>query len=162
MGRSEVPVLVSPARAAECLEEHLEALALRPAVVWSSRATRCAEPARRLALRLGIRHATSERVAELDYGRFEGRSWAAIETHDGAALARWMEAWTERAPPGGESVAELEARVARFWHALPPAESALLVAHAGVVRALRVLRGGLSWREALRRPVPHLEPELFD
>ncbi|XXX74694.1 histidine phosphatase family protein [Sorangium sp. So ce134] len=37
----------------------------------------------------------------------------------------------------------------------------LLVAHAGVLRALRVVARGASWIEAMSAPAPHLAPERF-
>lgn len=127
--------------------------------VWSSPLSRCREPAARLARALGTSHTIDPRLLELDYGAWEGRAWDTIAREDGARMHAWMNAWQTAAPPSGESVAILEARVRGWWEALDATQ--VLVAHAGVVRALRVIARGMTWAEAMRATVPHLEVERF-
>lgn len=133
--------------------------------VWSSPLSRCREPAARLARALGTSHTIDPRLLELDYGVWEGRAWDAIAREDGSRMHAWMNAWQTTAPPGGESVAIFEARVRGWWEALGTTQALgatpVLVAHAGVVRALRVVARGMTWAEAMRAPVPHLEVEPF-
>jgi broad specificity phosphatase PhoE len=79
---------------------------------------------------------TDDRLRELDFGRFEGRTYEEIERDHPALYARWMQAPTTVRFPGGESYADLQARVTpaldeiRARHACP-----LVVAHGGVIRA---------------------------
>ncbi|MCB9611914.1 MAG: histidine phosphatase family protein [Sandaracinus sp.] len=127
---------------------------------WSSPLSRCAEPAHLVAHAWSRPHRVDERVLELAYGAWEGRAWSDLQREDGERLRAWMDAWTEAAPPEGESVAALEARVRAWWQTLPSGRH-LLVAHAGVVRALRVIVRGATWEEAMREPVPHLQPTRF-
>lgn len=164
MGRFQPPVRVDHESAAATMRAAArQALAPdeAPVSVWSSSLTRCAEPARRLALAGGLPHRLDARLLELSYGVWEGRSWEALEREDGARLSAWMAAWREAAPPDGESVMELESRVRAWWSELSDGTH-LLVAHAGVVRALRVIVADESWENAMATPVPHLRAELFE
>jgi len=123
--------------------------------IWSSPSPRCAELAAELHERDGLPVHLDERLYELDFGRWEGIPWASIPEQE---LEAWGEHWRTCAPPDGETLPELEARV-RAWHAeLAPEDRHLLVAHAGVVRCLWVQLEGLDWPRALDRPVPHLTP----
>ncbi len=163
VGRHEVATQLTHDDAAERMRRAFDLL---PGVevatidrVWSSPLSRCREPAARLARALGVSHAIDPRLLELDYGIWEGRAWDTIAREDGARMHAWMDAWQSAAPPGGESVATLEARVRAWWEELDGTPS--LVAHAGVVRALRVVARGLAWADAMRAPVPHLQVESF-
>lgn len=129
--------------------------------VWSSPSARCREPAAVIAAQLGVALHIDERLFELDFGAWEGRSWEALERDEPAALHRWANDWQRAAPPGGETVAQLEHRVRAWWSELPRTGDALLLAHAGPVRALRVIAGA-SWDEAMALPVAHLAPHRFD
>jgi broad specificity phosphatase PhoE len=62
--------------------------------------------------------------------------------------------------PAESGLRDLELRVAS-WYAELGAGDHLLVAHAGVVRALRVLIGGGEWASAMQRGVPHLVVETL-
>jgi alpha-ribazole phosphatase len=129
--------------------------------IWSSSLGRCSGLAASIAERLGRPHSVHEALAELDHGTFEGRRWDAIHAEDSGPLARWGMAWLTEGPPGGESARSLEHRV-RSWHdQLDQDSSHLLVAHAGVVRALHVVRGTEPWSTAIQLSVPHLEPIPF-
>jgi broad specificity phosphatase PhoE len=60
-------------------------------------------------------------------------------------------------PPGGESVADLEARILSFVEEQRRREGDLVVvAHAGPIRALRRLARGSSWADEFAEPVPFL------
>ncbi|WP_437575423.1 histidine phosphatase family protein [Sorangium sp. So ce887] len=167
-GRLDVAAELTPEGAATAIERALGDLGLRPGVVWSSPLSRCALPAAELAARLGAPHAVDERLVEIAYGAWEGRAWSDIERDDPVAYAAWLDGWERAGPPGGESAIEVEARVRSFWCALSPAcgpasgaSTHLLVAHAGVLRALRVVACGASWIEAMSAPAPHLTAEHF-
>ncbi|WP_437731913.1 histidine phosphatase family protein [Sorangium sp. So ce1335] len=188
-GRLDVAAELSAEATAAAIERALADLCLlRPRAVWSSPLSRCAAPAAELAARLGARHAVDERLLEIAYGAWEGRAWSDIERDDPIAYAAWLDGWERVGPPGGESALEVEARVRSFWSALgatsgtfsasgaavaPVSSGAavapissgagphVLVAHAGVLRALRVVARGASWIEAMSAPAPHLAPERF-
>ena len=127
----------------------------------SSPADRCRQLAACLAERLQLDFQEDPRIAELSMGEWEGQPWTQIEQHDGERLRHWMEHWQTAAPPGGESLADLAARVRAAHDASVTGGPALWVTHAGVIRALRVVIHGTPWTAAMESPVPHLTPELL-
>jgi alpha-ribazole phosphatase len=142
-------------------EEAAEALLMaypggRATRVWSSPSRRCRDVAERLSLRMGAALRVDERLHELSFGRWEGLPWSAIEQDDAATFSAWARDWQHAAPPGGETVTELEARVRSFLGDLEDEGEDVLVGHAGPMRAMRVLVEGISWEDAMREPVGHL------
>lgn len=89
--------------------------------------------ARHLAEALHPAPVIDERLCEINFGDWEGRAWDDIERD---ALDAWAADVTGFTPPGGESVAGLQARVIDFARSLPALPAVALVAHAGVLRAL--------------------------
>ena len=91
--------------------------------------------ARRLAEALDPAAQIDPRLCEIDFGAWEGQSWDTIER---TALDAWAADVLHFKPPGGESVAELQARVLDFADALVALDQprVALVSHAGVMRVL--------------------------
>lgn len=144
-GRMDVP----PQRAH--LEETVEALRARwrsagnpPHRVFSSPLQRCALVAHALADDAWPRPSFDPRIAEMSFGHWEGRPWAAVPGHE---MAAWRADIGRVAPPGGESLADVSRRLLAFVdeHLSDPAHDdteVVLVTHVGVIQtALRVLRG---------------------
>jgi len=105
--------------------------------LFSSPLRRC----RRLAeaLRPGVRY--DARLREMDFGAWELQPWDRIPR---AELDAWAAAPLNYAPPGGESVDAVRARVIAFLdeHGRPAGEDFALVTHAGVIRiAIGQLQG---------------------
>jgi alpha-ribazole phosphatase len=88
--------------------------------------------ARQLAEALDPAAHIDVRLAEIDFGNWEGRAWNEIDRH---ALDAWAADILGFTPPEGESVADLRRRVVDFAATLD-APSVALVTHAGVMRAL--------------------------
>lgn len=92
--------------------------------------------------RLGLdprRYCVDARLAELSFGRWEGLTFAEIDQCDAALVtAREHDKWNF-VPPGGESYAQLLARV-REWQAGLGGDT-IAVAHGGVARTLFVHYG---------------------
>jgi alpha-ribazole phosphatase len=82
------------------------------------------------------------RIAEMDFGEWEGRPWSAIDRAD-------LDAWTmdfadARAGIHGESTRLFMQRVGAAWDAWRASGSdALWVTHAGVIRAVWLLHTGM-------------------
>ena len=134
--------------------------------IVSSTADRCRRIATELAALLGLQVHEEPRIAELSMGEWEGKPWRWIEEHDGERLRLWMERWQTATPPGGESRADLEARVraaavesASEMTARPG--RTIWLTHAGVIRSLRVLLRDSDWPTVMQAKVPHLSPDLF-
>lgn len=157
VGQHDVATLITHEQAAGIIRDQLPRI---PDVVHSSPLSRCRGPAALLAAAWGRPHRVDARLLEIDYGRWQGRTWTDIERDDADGFAHYMQHWQESPPPGGERLGDLERRVGS-WHAELGDGGHLLVAHAGVVRALRVLIAGADWTEAMRQGVPNLELETL-
>jgi broad specificity phosphatase PhoE len=103
----------------------------KPAQCWTSPALRATQTAQALALNATI----EPQLRDCDYGRWAGRTLTDIERDEGDAMAQWL-GDPAAAPHGGESIAELIARVG-IWLAGLDAHSGQLVAvtHQSVIRA---------------------------
>ena len=110
--------------------------------VWSSPLRRCRE----LAEHLHPRPILDARLAEMDFGEWEGRRWDDIPRSE---LDAWAADVAGYAPPGGESPRDLQRRALAFIEALQVPE-AVIVTHAGVIRTLLAHWQGLPparWTE---------------
>jgi alpha-ribazole phosphatase len=96
--------------------------------VWTSPLVRC----RMLADALHDSPVVDERLAEMDFGDWEGRAWDAIAR---AELDAWAADIAGYVPPGGESPLAVQRRALAFVAGLDVSE-AVLVTHAGVMRTL--------------------------
>ena len=122
-GRLDIPASVE-----RSLVERLQA-ALPPGLpVWSSPLQRC----RRLAECLHAQPSFDDRLAEMNFGAWEGRAWDAIARGE---LDAWAADVAGYAPPGGESPTAVQQRALAFVAGLDVAE-AVIVTHAGVIRML--------------------------
>jgi alpha-ribazole phosphatase len=155
-GQHDVPCTMSPAAAAEEVAARLP-IDLRE--LWCSPWARARAVAEALSRRLHIPLLVDGRLSELHMGAFEGRSFLELERVP--AFSTWMRNWPTASPPGGETLAQLAARVAAWKRERDePREGTLLAfTHAGPIRALRALARGISLEDALASPVEHLVPE---
>jgi alpha-ribazole phosphatase len=156
-GRFELPV-EDPRPRVQALAFELRAHSL--ARIYSSPASRCRVLAGLSAEALGLPLHIDGRLAELDFGEWEGRTWDAIVTLDQERYESWSHDWQQASPPGGESIVDLERRVAAFVDTLPQ-EAVLLVTHAGPIRAMKVLLESLNWQAAMSEPIPYLVPMVI-
>ena len=103
--------------------------------------------ARRLAEAIGPGVCVDARLAEIDFGDWEGRRWDDI---DRAVLDDWAADVLNFTPPGGESVADLQRRAVDLAGELAATcgvPRVALVTHAGVIRALLGYWRGLPTAE---------------
>ncbi len=107
--------------------------------VWRSPLSRC----RALAEALHPQPLIDARLAEMDFGAWEGRAW---ETISRAELDAWAADVGGYAPPGGESPRELQRRALDFVAALDVPE-VVIVTHAGVIRVLLAYWRGMPAAE---------------
>jgi probable phosphoglycerate mutase len=78
--------------------------------------------------------AVDQRLAEIDFGEWEGLTYAEIMARDGDVVARREADKWGFLPPGGESYAQLTVRL-RDWHRML-ARDTVVAAHGGTARAL--------------------------
>lgn len=160
-------------RQAEALARRLAAV--RFDRVLSSPLFRAQETAEILAGRR-LRVETDPRLKEMDYGAWEGLTYAQIDERDGAARREWELAPDRLACPGGESGNDVAGRVTVFledllaehkaWHArasfraattqggrpaAAPERPVLVVAHSSTNRVLMCVALGTDVRDYRRR-----------
>ncbi|HEB99209.1 MAG TPA: histidine phosphatase family protein [Thiotrichales bacterium] len=136
----------------------------RWARIWTSPLARCLVFAERLAERLDAPLRLDERLAELDFGDWEGLTAAEVMARDSGTLARFWEDPARHPPPGGEDLASFEARVMAAWaeiRALEPGP-VLVVTHGGVIRLLRCRLEGRPLSELLQLEVGHASLHDFE
>jgi len=157
-GQSDVPTSLDDEAACEVVVHQLGALAPAPARVWCSPWKRSRGPAERIAARLELPLSIDARLSELAFGALEGRPYTELENEP--AFQAWMASWQTTAPPGGERLDALLARV-RQWRAEVRArgEPALAITHAGVIRALRAEARRVPYEAVVAEPVEPLRLE---
>lgn len=96
--------------------------------VWSSPLRRCLM----LAEQLHVQPLIDARLAEMDFGDWEGQPWDSIQR---AEIDAWAADVAGYAPPGGESPLRLQQRALNFVAGIAVPE-AVIVTHAGVIRTL--------------------------
>jgi probable phosphoglycerate mutase len=92
-----------------------------------------------IAAAAGVETIYMDGLSELDFGAFEGRTFAEIAATDSALYERWMAEPSTVQFPGGESYADLKARAAssiRDVIARHRGRSVLAVSHGGPIRAI--------------------------
>lgn len=141
--------------AAQALAECLPA----QAVLCCSSLQRCELLAHVLCrLRPDLSYQTDARLAEMDFGVFEGQRWDSVPAQ---AYDDWMADFWQHRFGGVENVAGFMARVASAWHDMQLADAVsdvpvarVWVTHAGVIRAANLLaRGVTEVRSAALWPV---------
>jgi alpha-ribazole phosphatase len=133
-------------RHAEALGTALAPLGMQ--AVYSSGLRRALETAKSIAAALDLRARVHPELRELDFGEWEGRSYDEIAAAEPALYRGWMDDPTTIRFPGGESYADLRARVLRVLAEIRArhARSIIgIVAHGGVTRV--VLATALDLRD---------------
>jgi len=106
----------------------------------SSDLERAHASAHRLAEPWDVSVEQTDRLRELDFGAWTGRTWDAIEAEEGDRLRDWMGDWVKTAPPEGESFEGLTSRVVGWLEEVqdeaPDDATIIAVGHAGPIRAL--------------------------
>lgn len=165
VGHLDVPLSAEGTSAAAQFAEDLAgAWPGAPPLMFTSDLLRAYATAAPLAARWGCSPQEDQRLREVHFGQWEGQTWEAIEQDEGASLGAWMSDWVDTPPPGGESFRMLLARV-QAWladFATLPARPALVVAHAGVLRALVCAALGLPPEAAFGFHFEHLRLARLD
>jgi len=107
-GQFDVPLADTFAEEAQAVREalaHQFPAGLPP--IWSSPSLRC----RSLAETLDAPFRLDPRLRELNFGDWEGRTWAELDSPE---ARHWGDNWQTAAPPQGESLPELLQRLRNF------------------------------------------------
>lgn len=115
--------------------------------LFSSPLQRCAELAQRVADPLACSSIRfDQRLAEIDFGAWEGHSWDTIPR---AEVDAWAGDMAGYRPGGGESVLQMAQRVYAFRAELMQSQQdrAIVICHAGTIRLLLAYQHGLPLSE---------------
>ncbi len=127
-------------------------------LIVSSPLRRCVAFARELASERGLPCEIEPRLAELDFGAWEGKTHEQLLQSDASALrAFWQDPW-QHPPTGGETLPAFAARVFAAVDGLARqrgGHKALIVAHGGVLRLLGALAQGLALDRIGELASPH-------
>lgn len=139
-GRSDV---AADPRATQQAAQEVARAVPPDAVVICSPLRRCSQLAQELqALLPTVQLRTDARLAEMDFGAWEGMRWDAIGQ---AAIDAWTDRFATHRPGGGESLQEFMQRVAQVYEDTRRAgRDAVWITHAGVIRAARLLHAGID------------------
>jgi probable phosphoglycerate mutase len=155
IGRRDDPLAAEGERQAEALAAALAGL--EPAALVTSPSARATATARPIGRALGLVARPEPRLAEMDFGTWEGKTGAEVGA-GGEAAQRHLERWRadpELAPPGGESLAALRTRVRQVADELAAEGEGPVVAvtHMGPIKTLLLDALGLpltaAWRVVL-------------
>ncbi len=128
--------------------------------VIASPALRCRRLAEELARRDGAALSFDPRLWELDFGDWEGLPWAEIGRGNSDLWA--SDPWSI-APPGGETFAEVHARVGEVLveAVVDSGPGTALVCHAGPIRVARMILTGAGFEAVFAETVPYATPIRF-
>ncbi len=124
--------------------------------VVSSPLQRCAAFARDWAEERDLPLVLDGRLAEIDFGAWEGHTVAEIHAREPEALGRFWSDPVNHPPPGGESLAVFSRRVLSAWEEIQAdGRDTLVVTHGGVIRVLLCRLRGLELSAAPGLEVGH-------
>lgn len=126
--------------------------------IVSSPLCRCANFARELASAQNVPLRVDSRLAEYNFGQWQGVSIAQLAQEHGDALGRFWADPVSHPPPGAESFATFRDRLLAALHDVAEAASVsrmLVLTHGGAIRLLRCEFEGRAFGEMANLDVPH-------
>lgn len=158
-GRLDVPTTCAAEEAAARIRGAAAGAAHRWERIWASPSERARAVGAALSQRLALPLSVDERLCELDFGEWEGKSHRVIEQEHPERYRRWLRDYETEGPPGGESATDLRRRVSE-WLAERRREgrTVLAVTHGGVIRCARSLHRAAERTDWLES-VDYLAPE---
>jgi len=124
--------------------------------IVSSPLARCADFARTLSRKSHLPLHLDARWRELDFGEWENRTAAELMESDRTRLTAFWEDPLRHAPPGGETLAALQARVLSAWADIEAEQQpVLVVTHAGPMRVVHCHHANHPIGALLEIPIPY-------
>ncbi len=136
-GKTDVGLGAVGLKQAEHLRDRLSAEKID--FVYSSQLRRALVTAQTIALIHNINVVSCSELNEIDFGELEGLNFSEVNGKYPEVARQWMQRSPELAYPEGESLSQLEKRVAEFRTRLArhaDSDIILIVAHSGVLRTL--------------------------
>ena len=132
-GRQDIPLNERGRYQAGCLKKAMEN---RPVTaVFSSHQIRAMETAKAVASSSGSVVIPVKDLMEINYGSWEGKTEEELLQEDRALYEAWWSHPAETAPPGGESISQVNERCQKAWKEIKPqlTGDAAIVAHGGLL-----------------------------
>lgn len=161
LGHSDSPLTAHGRQQAENLVERL--VHHRPEAVFISDLPRTMATALPLIERTGLPVHSDPRLRELDFGKIEGLTYSlALETYS-TEMQEWYDDYEHKAPPGGETLLAMRARVFAFISDLVTQHfaSVAILTHGGVCNLLLAHATGQRFGAAWSHHCEVIEMKLF-
>ena len=132
-GRQDIPLNERGRYQAGCLKKAMEN---RPVTdVFTSPQIRAMETAKAVASSSGSVVIPVKDLMEINYGSWEGKTEEELLQEDRALYEAWWSHPAETAPPGGESISQVNERCQKAWKEIKPqlTGDAAIVAHGGLL-----------------------------
>ncbi|MGC9520831.1 MAG: alpha-ribazole phosphatase [Anaerolineae bacterium] len=139
-GQRDIPLNEAGRAQAVAVARRLASVALQ--AIYTSDLGRAAETARVIAQPHGLEVHEDVRLRELNFGVWQGLTYQQIAAQDPKRLARWNTDRANRAPPEGESLAQMAARLRALLDevkAQHPNDTVALISHGGTIRVILCL-----------------------
>jgi alpha-ribazole phosphatase len=139
-GQQDIPLNAAGRRQADALAGRLAGVPLR--AIYSSELARAWETALAVGQAQGVEVRPDPRLRELSFGDWEGHTYRQIGQRDPEGLAMWNADRVHRAPPGGESLGAMAARLRDLVgeiRATYDEGAVALVSHGGTIRVILCL-----------------------
>ncbi len=134
VGALDVPLSLEGRQQIAVLSKHFTDVS--PRAVFTSPMLRCRQSTD--ILFSSICQEVDDDLREIDFGRWEGKSFQEIVTADPTLVEQWADWSFDFSFPGGENIGDFIHRVNRVGDRLSSAtvDDVIVVAHGGVIRAL--------------------------
>lgn len=157
-GVTDAPLSADGHRQAAALIDYAVDALPRPDGILSSDLSRCTAIAEPLAARLGVPLVTTPTLREQDMGAWEWKSWEELTVLDEQAVRAYWSDYLNTTPTGGESFAQMGARIADWWQEQREVlwgRRWIVVGHIGVIRSMICMLFEHPLDQALRfAPMP--------
>jgi len=144
-GKSDVPVAPTFIEESQKILEKFKGITIN--TVYSSPMSRCTQ----LANIFTSNYIIDNRLIELDFGDWEGKTWE--EIYQTAYGKKWMNNYLELPTLRGETYQKLYDRVTSFIKEMDKINNCLIITHAGVMRAFMSYFKQIPIKETFKIPI---------
>ena len=162
-GQSDIPLNETGTRQAVEIASHLASLGQPFSAVYTSDLLRASQTAERIAASLALPLIPEPGLREICLGAWEGGPYKEIKSHY-HRLAELGEDPAQFRPPGGETVAEVAARITETVNRIAaqhPGERVLMVLHGVVISSLLCSARGIPLAEVYQHFPKNAQPVIL-
>lgn len=156
LGHRDVPLNAKGLKQADLLAEQLKQIHIQ--TIYSSDLTRSKQTAWAYGKETAIPIIESSLLRELSFGGWDGFTFDEIHAKDPEHVKRWIENPFQVAPPGGETLLEMEQRLSRWLQQVEqhhPEQTIAVFTHGGPIRWFLALMVARDWNTFWNPDVPH-------